>query len=90
MYIPPRLLSMMIGATISSGFPGRSDVRWTSACIRQLDSRMVLLKAALVGASGMSYVYEPEVVPVISDGKIPGQMVLTRIFILAIRPKAEC
>ena len=45
---------------------------------------MVLLSAAFVGASGMSYEYDPEVVPVISDGKIPGQMVLTRIFILSV------
>jgi hypothetical protein len=32
----------------------------------------------------MSYVYEPDVVPVISLGKIPGQTVLTRIFMLQV------
>lgn len=45
---------------------------------------MVLRRAALVGASGMSYVYDPEVVPVISLGKMPGQTVLTRIFMLRV------
>lgn len=45
---------------------------------------MVLRRAALVGASGMSYVYDPDVVPVISLGKMPGQTVLTRIFMLRV------
>lgn len=49
-----------------------------------MNPRMVLRSAALVGASGMSYVYEPDVVPVISLGKIPGQTVLTRIFMLVV------
>jgi len=48
------------------------------------DLRIVHRRAALVGASGMSYVYEPDVVPVISLGKIPGQTVLTRIFMLQV------
>lgn len=50
------------------------------------DVPAVLLAAALLAASPISYVCPLRVdeafTPVISDGKIPGQIVLTLIFIL--------
>lgn len=66
-YPPPGLDNNKTGPTISSGRPGRPAV---------------LRSAAFSAWWLMLYSCLPAVTPVISEGKIPGQMVLTRIFIL--------
>ncbi|KIH92296.1 hypothetical protein SPBR_03374 [Sporothrix brasiliensis 5110] len=67
MYAPPGLDSSSTGATISSGRPVRPAVQ-------RLAARLAWWL--------MSYECLPTVVPVISEGKMPGHMVLTRMFIL--------
>jgi hypothetical protein len=90
MYPPARLLSSNTGPTISSGLPGRPGSQ--SRILAKLfpahrrDVPAVLLAAALLAASPISYVCpsraEEALTPVISEGKIPGQIVFTLICIL--------